>query len=163
VPPAEPRPAGRAEEIVDLLRAINGSLRGQLVQDSIRLGLPKFSRRLPVLMRVCDEPGITVNELARATGMPKSQVSVLATEMEAEGVLRKAGDPADQRLIRLSPTAEGKRRAQAWRRAYRGVVLEALRPMTDENVAHLHCGLMALRDALEAQRDDRTAAREGAM
>ena len=158
---AERHPEGRGEEIVDLLRAINASLRGQLAQDSLRLGLPKFSRRLPILMRVCDEPGITVNELARAIGMPKSQVSVLVTEMQAEGVLRKAGDPTDQRRILLSPTAEGRRRAQAWRRAYRAVVLEALRPMADDDVVHLRRGLMALRDALEPERLDE--AREGAM
>jgi DNA-binding MarR family transcriptional regulator len=161
VPQAE-RSADRGEEIVDLLRAINGSLRGQLAQDSIRLGLPKFSRRLPILMKVCDGPGITVNELARAIGMPKSQVSVLVTEMEVEGVLRKAADPSDQRRIRLSPTAEGRRRAQAWRRAYRGVVLEALRPMSDEDLSHLHLGLMALREALEPERGVE-AVREGAM
>jgi len=162
VPAAEPRPAWRGEEVVDLLRAINASLRGQLAQDSIRLGLPKFSRRLPILMRVCDEPGITVNELARVIGMPKSQVSVLVAEMQAEGVLRKAGDPTDQRRIRVSPTAEGKRRAHAWRRAYRSVVLEALRPMSEDDVAHLHRGLIALREALEPGRTDR-AAQEGAM
>ena len=160
--PTERRPGGRGEEIVDLLRAINGSLRGQLAQDSIRLGLPKFSRRLPILMRVCDEPGITVNELARAIGMPKSQVSVLVTQMELEGVLRKVGDPNDQRRIRVSPTAEGKRRALAWRRAYRGVVLEALRPMSDDDLGHLHRGLVALRDALEPERADEPAG-EGAM
>ncbi|HXY71480.1 MAG TPA: helix-turn-helix domain-containing protein [Actinomycetota bacterium] len=161
MPSAERRPAGRGEEIVELLRGINASLRGQLAQDSIRLGLPKFSRRLPILMRVCDEPGITVNELARAIGMPKSQVSVLVAEMEAEGVVRKTGDPNDLRRIRLSPTAEGRRRAQAWRRAYRAVVLEALRPMADDDVAHLHHGLMALREALEPESADE--AREGAM
>jgi len=147
--PSAEHPNDRGEDIVDLLREINAALRGQLTQDSERLGLPKFSRRLPILMKVCDRPGVALSELARSIGMPKSQVSVLVTEMEAEGVLQKAGDPKDLRRIRLSPTAEGKRRALQWRRAYREVVLQALFPLSDEDLSHLRRGLFALRAALD--------------
>ena len=137
-----------AEAIVDLLREVNTALRGELLVRARALGLPTFSRRLPMMSGIVEHPGITVNELARRVDMPKSQVSLLVARLQHEGIVRKMGDPNDRRLVRLYPTEQGLLQGARWREAYRAALLGSVRSLSPQETMDLLHGLRALRDAL---------------
>jgi DNA-binding MarR family transcriptional regulator len=138
------RSRGRDEEIADLLKEVNRRLRDQLARHGEAAGLPWFSRRLPIVREVLHDPGITVNELARRTRMAKSQVSMVVTALETEGLVAKRTDPQDQRLVRLFPTEEGIARAERWRAVYRSMLSRIVRTLSDDEADHLLHGLRAL-------------------
>jgi DNA-binding MarR family transcriptional regulator len=140
------------EEVADLLRDVSRELREHVARQGEAQGFPRFSRRLPIIREVLRDPGITVNELARRTRMAKSQVSMLVTALESEGLVSKRPDPRDQRLVRLFPTDEGTARAERWRTAYRAMLARTVRTLSDDESEHLLDGLRALQRAL-ADRD----------
>src|SRR6266571_8970772 len=69
------RPSRRDEEIVDLLREVHGALRERLMQGA--KGTNRSIAVLSLLRAVSQEPGISLNELARRKHMPKSLVSMI--------------------------------------------------------------------------------------
>jgi DNA-binding MarR family transcriptional regulator len=138
----------RDEEVADLLREVSRELREHLARQGEAQGFARFSRRLPIIREVLHDPGITVNELARRTHMVKSQVSMLVTALESEGLVGKRPDPHDQRLVRLFPTDEGTARAERWRTAYRAMLAKTVRTLSDDESEHLLDGLRALQRAL---------------
>jgi DNA-binding MarR family transcriptional regulator len=142
------RSARRDEEVAELLRDVSRELREHLARQGEAQGFARFSRRLPIIREVLRNPGITVNELARRTNMVKSQVSMLVTALESEGLVGKRPDPEDQRLVRLFPTDEGTARAERWRTAYRAMLAKTVRTLSDEESEHLLDGLRALQRAL---------------
>jgi DNA-binding MarR family transcriptional regulator len=149
----EMRAAGvrRDEEVADLLRDVSRELREHVARQGEAQGFPRFSRRLPIIREVLHDPGITVNELARRTRMVKSQVSMLVTALESEGLISKRPDHHDQRLVRLFPTHEGTARAERWRNAYRTMLAKTVRTLSDKEAEHLLDGLRALQRALGHQ------------
>jgi len=108
-----------------------------------------------VLQEISAHPGITVNELARLTGIPKSRVSVLLTRLAAQRVVRKDDDDRDGRLVRLHITPEGHRRAEQWQAASRQAVSTLLEPLSDAELDAVAAGLAALKRAFgRAQPQD---------
>jgi len=136
------------EEAAELLRLVARELREHVAREGEAQGFPRFSRRLPVIREILHDPGITVNELARRTKMAKSQVSMLVSALETEGLVTKGPDPQDQRLVRLFPTDEGTARAERWRSAYRSMLAKTVRQLSDDESEHLLDGLRALQRAL---------------
>jgi DNA-binding MarR family transcriptional regulator len=147
-PAVSPRHVRRDEEAADLLREVSRELREHLARQGEAQGFPRFSRRLPIIREVLHDPGITVNELARRTHMAKSQVSILVTALESDGSINKRPDPRDQRLVHLFLTDEGTARAERWRTAYRNMLANTVRTLSDEEADHLLDGLRALQRAL---------------
>jgi DNA-binding MarR family transcriptional regulator len=137
-----------AERIADLLWEVRHLLRDRLTEDMPAEQLAASIARYRLLGRVIADPGITVNELARRALMPRSRVSVLATELEAEGLLRKDPDGADRRLIRLTATAAGRRKREAWRSEYLSFVGSQIRHLPARTRRGLVEGLQALREVL---------------
>ena len=137
------RPSRRDEEIVDLLREVHGALRERLMQGA--KGTNRSIAALSLLRAVSQEPGISVNELARRTHMPKSLVSMIITDLSQERLVRKAPDPADQRLTRLRLTATGTRELDRWRGAYRAIAAKEIGALAPIDAAQLLSGLRALR------------------
>ena len=138
---------GPEEEVVDLLREVNGMMKAELRERAEDTGLPPFTRHVVVLLRVTREPGITMNELGRLLTIPKSQISLLVVDLVRDGLVRKVEDTNDQRLLRLLPTAPGRREAERWRAAFRTLVGQRVRALTAVEVEHLVDGLRALRAA----------------
>jgi DNA-binding MarR family transcriptional regulator len=149
----------RDEEVADLLRDVSRELREHVAREGEAHGFPRFSRRLPVMREILHDPGITVNELARRTNMVKSQISMLITALESEGLINKAADPQDQRLVRLFPTDEGTARAERWRSAYRSMLAKTVRQLSDDESEHLLDGLRALQRALKGPATKEAATR----
>jgi len=152
-------PAGRNEEIADLLREVNRELREQILRRGEAEGFPRFSRRLPILREVMHEPGITVNEVARRTRIAKSQVSMLVGALVSDGVVRKEPDAHDQRLVRLFLTDQGDARFERWRASYRAMLKSLVHALTGEEADHLLEGLRALERVLTSNRSDHATTR----
>ena len=104
---------------------------------------------LSLLRAVSQEPGISVNELARRTHMPKSLVSMIITDLSLERLVRKEPDPADQRLTRLLLTATGTRELDRWRGAYRAIAAKEIGALAPIDAAQLLSGLRALRAVMK--------------
>lgn len=137
------RPSRHEEEIVDLLREVHGALRERLMQGA--KGTNRSIAALSLMRAIAQEPGISLNELARRKHMPKSLVSMLIADLSLERLVRKRTDPADQRLTRLHLTAAGTRELDRWRAAYRAIAAREIGALTPTDAAQLLSGLRALR------------------
>jgi DNA-binding MarR family transcriptional regulator len=138
----------REEEIVDLLREVNRGLRERLMEGA---GTKRSLAVLSLLRAVDREPGVSLNELARRTYMPKSLASMLVADLSRDGLVRKSSDPSDQRLVRLTLTAGGSRELERWRATYRSIAGAAIGSLRPREAANLMSGLRALRDAMVAE------------
>jgi DNA-binding MarR family transcriptional regulator len=150
------RPAartGRDEEIVELLRAVNRTLRERLMQAAS--GRKRSLATLSVLRAVGAEPGITVNEVARRRYMPKSLVSIIVADLAEDGLVRKGRDPSDQRLVRLRLSAAGTRELERWRATYRSIAAGAVGSLSQSEARDLLSGLRALHGALTEEEGSR--------
>lgn len=107
-------------------------------------GMPAVTRQMPITMWVVHHPGTTLNELARRLDMAKSQASKLVRGLERDGILRREGDPHDQRLVHLYPTDEGVRRSEEEHAAFRHLLTRTVSRLTEVEAEHLVEGLSAL-------------------
>ena len=139
---------GRDEEIVELLRAVNRTLRERLMQAAS--GRKRSLATLSVLRAIGNDPGITVNEVARRRYMPKSLVSIIVADLAEDGLVRKGRDPADQRLVRLRLSAAGTRELERWRATYRSIAADAVGSLAADDARDLLSGLRALHGELTA-------------
>ena len=144
--------AGRAEmqeQVIDLLRTVARSLRRQHARLAANGDFPLSGPSLALLQEIAGHPGLTVSELARLTGLPKSWVSVLTARLVTERAVRKDPDQHDNRLVLLTITPEGHRRAAEWSAASRQAIGRLLRPLRDDELAAIASGLTALHRALQ--------------
>src|SRR5664280_3774037 len=146
--------SGRAqaqEHVFTLLRSVQREFRQQYVQLAGDHGLPfpVAGPGLALLQEISEHPGVTVNEVARLTGLPKSRVSVLMSGLAAQGVVRKDSDSHDSRLVRLCLTPEGSDRIVEWTAAARQAIGQLLQPLSDDELEVIAEGLAALQRAFE--------------
>ena len=104
---------------------------------------------LALLQEISEHPGITLNEVARMTGLPKSRVSVLMSGLAAQGVVRKDGDPGDSRLVRLCITPEGSGHIAEWSALAQQAMGDLLQPLSDGELVVVAEGLAALDRAFQ--------------
>jgi DNA-binding MarR family transcriptional regulator len=149
------------EQIIELLRAVARSLRRQHVGLAAGQGFPLSGPYLALLQEIAGHPGVTVSELARLTGLPKSRVSVLMTRLVAERIVRKDADEHDSRLVLLTITPEGRRRAAEWSAASRQAIGQLLQPLCDDELVVIAGGLAALQRAFQQAGEQGTQERPG--
>ena len=130
--------------------------------------LPASSSRFPCTAcpwppcgRSAEHPGITVNELARLTGLPKSRVSVLMTRLAAQRIVRKDSDEHDSRLVRLRITPEGRQCVADWTVASQRAIGALLQPLGDDELDIIARGLAALQRAFQRAQEQGTAGHAG--
>jgi len=161
---APPGRAERQDEIVGLLRDVVRSFRRQHVQ-LLAAGelfpFPVYGLSLAAVREISEHPGITVNELARLTGLPKSRVSVLMTRLAAQRIVRKDSDEHDSRLVRLRITPEGRQCVADWTAASQRAIGALLQPLGDGELEVIAEGLAALQRAFQRPRGRGTAGRAG--
>lgn len=73
----------------------------------------KGARTLSLLQIVAASPGIRPTEIANAQDVHPSQVTRQARDLESDGLLRIAADPADRRSCRVTLTSSG---VKEWKR-----------------------------------------------
>jgi DNA-binding MarR family transcriptional regulator len=159
-------PPGRAEmqdEIAELLRDVVRGFRRQHVQLAVgeQFPFPVYGLSLAAVREISEHPGITVNELARLTGLPKSRVSVLMTRLAAQRIVRKDSDEHDSRLVRLRITPEGRQYVADWTAASQRAIGALLQPLGDDDLDIIARGLAALQRAFQRAQEQGTTGHAG--
>lgn len=63
--------------------------------------------QLDVLMNLYRHPGMSQHDLARKLLVGRSNITMLLPQLEGRGLLTRAGDENDRRVLRLTLTADG--------------------------------------------------------
>lgn len=141
-------------QIGELWFAVNREIHERFRQAFRGSDLPPGTMLL--LRQIIGEPGLTVSELARRSGLVKSFVSTTLDQLVAQGHVEKRPDPGDQRLLRIyvTPTAEAlmafmQERAQ-------NVWVEVVNTVPEQRIAEMIRGLQAILTALEQTRSKST-------
>ena len=160
---AAPGRAKRQDEIVELLRDVVRGFRRQHVELAAgeRFPFPVYGLSLAAVREISEHPGITVNELARLTGLPKSRVSVLMTRLAAQRIVRKDSDEHDSRLVRLRITPEGRQYVADWTVASQRAIGALLQPLGDDELDIIARGLATLQSALQRAQEQGTVGHAG--
>jgi DNA-binding MarR family transcriptional regulator len=101
-----------------------------------------------LLRHLASEPGLTVSELARRAGVVKSGVSKVIDQVSQKGMVEKCPDPADQRLLRLFLTEQGRATLADLEAKGRAVWLEMVEQIPDAHLADVAKGLRILQAAV---------------
>ena len=151
------------DEIVELLRDVVRGFRRQHVQLAVggQFPFPVYGLSLAAVREISEHPGVTVNELARLTGLPKSRVSVLMTRLAAHRIVRKDGDSRDSRLVRLRITPEGRQCVADWTAASQQAIGTLLQPLGDNELDIIARGLAALQRAFQRAQEQGPAGHAG--
>lgn len=134
------------EEWMHLLQEVARGLRDHLQEVCAEFGLPLII--VAVLRQIDHEPGVTVSELARRSGIVKSHVSRTIEDLVQRGYVEKRPDPADQRLQRLHLTPAARDLLGRMRQAMRRRLAPVVEAVPAEAAAGLVRGLQALRAAM---------------
>ncbi len=158
--------SGRQEaqsQVAELLRDVVRGFRRQHVQLAAggQFPFPVYGLSLAAVREICEHPSITVNELARLTGLPKSRVSVLMTRLAAQRIVRKDGDGHDSRLVRLHITPEGRQCVADWTVASQRAIGALLQPLGDDELDIIASGLAALQRAFQRAQERGPAGQAG--
>lgn len=92
-------------QLAELLHDINRGM-GKYARDIFAANDMPFSL-LMISRHIKAEPGITVSEMARRTGIAKSHISNQIRKLEERGWVEKRFDINDQRIIRIYLSEEG--------------------------------------------------------
>ncbi|HEY3365163.1 MAG TPA: MarR family transcriptional regulator [Symbiobacteriaceae bacterium] len=95
------------------------------------------------------EPGATVSELARRSGMVKSHVSNMLEQLFRMGYIEKRSDPADQRLLRIYPTPAVAEIKAAMEARFKEVWAVVMDEIPEGQLADVARGFQILLAALE--------------
>jgi len=126
-----------------------------LIEGSIRSGLRRmFDSTLPrfdLLAQLERSPqGLRMSELSERLMVTGGNVTGLADQLEAEGLIARHDDPDDRRVTRLALTPAGRRRFAEMARVHEGWVAELFGALSREEQATLHALLGALKQHLRA-------------
>ena len=105
-----------------------------------------------VLANLATAPGLTQQALAARCFVAKSGVSMLLTQMEAQGWVRREADPADARVRRLFLTPAGESLAARTLQVQAEVVRAMAEPVTEVELAAVADVMARVSARLEALR-----------
>jgi DNA-binding MarR family transcriptional regulator len=105
-----------------------------------------------VLATIATTPGITQQALAARCFVAKSGVSMLLTQMEARGWVRRDSDGADARVRRLTLTDDGMAMAQKCLAVQAEMVTAMVSPATDSELNMLADMMGRVATTLEGMR-----------
>lgn len=105
-----------------------------------------------VLATIATTPGITQQALAARCFVAKSGVSMLLTQMEAKGWVRRDSDGADARVRRLTLTEDGMAMAQRCLAVQAELVTAMVAPATGDELATVADTMNRVSAVLETLR-----------
>ena len=101
-------PSGQSQDTTEALqnfRIIFRSVRRHFHEVEERCGIS--GSQLWALSVVVQSPGIRVKDLARSMAVQQSTASNLVEQLSRQGLIRRAREDADQRIVQLHPTDSG--------------------------------------------------------
>jgi DNA-binding MarR family transcriptional regulator len=144
-PPAGHPLTTRRDELADALFGYIGGLKRRLmasVPDELKgeFGAVTWHQvgaleQLRAAMRTSS--GATMNEVARMQQCALSSASALVDRMIRLGFAERRSDPEDRRIIRIVPTPLGEQMLVRFDEARKAVALEALAPLSDQDLETL--------------------------
>lgn len=90
------------------------------------------------LSEVAQAGGISVSELSQRLAIQVSTASNLVRKLEAMGLVTRARERSDQRIVRITATAKGRRKLGQAPKPRAGLLQEALLATRDADLAVLH-------------------------
>jgi len=105
--------------------------------------------QLRALALVAERGNCAMGELARGLAISLSAASGLADRLVEHGLVARASDPDDRRIVRVRVTAAGRRALDACRRERRRRVRAALRALSAVQQAQVAAALGLLYRAVE--------------
>lgn len=102
--------------------------------------------QLWALSELAAAPGLTVSQLARKMSIHLSTSSNLLDKLETQGFVRRERGSADQRIVRVYPTAAGQQVLKKAPRPVEGVIPDALAKMPADALQSLQRDLGQLLD-----------------
>ena len=97
--------------------------------------------QLWAMQELAEKPGLRVGELAKMMALHQSTASNMIDKLETSGLIRKERTAADQRVVRLYLTDTGMELLERSPSPARGVLPEALRLMSGEELGSLQSAL----------------------
>ena len=104
--------------------------------------------QLWALSEIARSEGVSVNGLSDRMALHQTTASNLVNELVRRKLVRRVRDPADQRVVRMYPTSEGKRALLRAPGPHTGLLVDALRRLAPEQLAALHGALRGLVAAM---------------
>lgn len=112
--------------------------------------------QLWALWELCESPGLSVSELARAMSIHQSTASNLLDKLEQRKLIRRERKGPDQRVVRLFATPGGLTVVSKAPRPARGVLPDALSQLPENELRALDANLDALVNLMRI-RDEKAA------
>ncbi len=94
-----------SERILDLLDSIRQSRKQYFVREFEALGLGRGEGSC--LLRICENPGISQENLSRLLLMDKGNLARRLSCMEEKGLVNRQVSPQDRRILELYPSEKG--------------------------------------------------------
>jgi DNA-binding MarR family transcriptional regulator len=153
---AQPRGAAPGLELQTLqeFRTIFGSARRHDAE--VRRAAGVSGAQLWALSAIARGEGMRVNDLAEQMALHQTTASNLVNALVQRKLVRRSRDDADQRVVRLAVTTEGKRLLLRAPGPYVGLLVDALRHLDSPDLRRLRKALVVLTTVM------RGAAREAA-
>jgi DNA-binding MarR family transcriptional regulator len=100
--------------------------------------------QLWALSEIARSQALSVNDLAERMALHQTTASNLVNALAEEKLIRRVRDTADQRVVRLHVTTEGKRKLLRAPGPYTGLLVDALRHLDTEELGRLNKSLGVL-------------------
>lgn len=100
--------------------------------------------QLWALAEVAGHDGVTVNGMSERMALHQSTASNLVNALVERGLVRRLRDSADQRVVHLHVTAEGRRMLMRVPGPHAGLLVDAIRRLEQRELDDLHKALEAL-------------------
>jgi DNA-binding MarR family transcriptional regulator len=115
--------------------------------------------QVEILQRLADEPGLRITDIAERHRLATNTVSNLVQQMVGAGLVSRADDASDRRVVVLRLTTDGRRQLRGWMAANSRRLESALRslPARDRDaIARALPSLARLVDRLESAEQSST-------
>ena len=138
------------QKIIDVLKQFRIVLRSVKQHFSwIEAQCGVSGAQLWALGKIAESPGIKVSELAKALAIHQSTASNMLDRIESLGLARRERISADQRVVRLYLTDEGRTVLSKAPHPFQGVLPDALASVPDSTLTALHRQLNTLIDTMK--------------
>lgn len=137
--------------ILQNFRTVVGSARDYDAEVRAHTGIS--GSQLWALWEISRADGMRVNALAERLALHQTTASNMANALSERRLIRRARDAADQRVVRLHATADGKRLLLRAPGPYAGLLVDALQKLGAAELFRLSRGLTSLIGAMRRPAD----------